>query len=151
MKLVGLFHCNQGNQAYLLWVGDPLTCPEARLQMLSRWRCVMAAVENTSGQGAGAAVPDEIKGWNGGAFLLTWIWAIAHNVWIGLLALIPILTFIMAIVLLVKGSEWAWQNRRFESVEQFWRVQTIWAYWGLGVMVAALLTAIVPSLLRMAR
>ena len=46
-------------------------------------------MENTSGQGAAAVVPEEIKGWNWGAFFLSAIWSIAHSVWIGLLALVP--------------------------------------------------------------
>ncbi|HUV04119.1 MAG TPA: ribonuclease G [Armatimonadota bacterium] len=102
----------------------------------------MAAVENTSGQGAQAAVPDEIKRWNWGAFLMNWIWAIAHNVWIGLLALIPYVGLVMAIVLGVKGSEWAWQNRRFESVEQFKTVQRTWAYWGVGLLIVAVIAVL---------
>lgn len=93
------------------------------------------AVENTSGQGPTAVVPDEIKGWNWGAFLMNWIWAIGHQTWIGLLALVPYAGLIMAIILGVKGSEWAWQNRRFESVEQFKTVQRIWAYWGLAILI----------------
>jgi hypothetical protein len=36
---------------------------------------------NTSGQGKNAIVPKGIKGWNWGAFLLTWIWGLGHRVW----------------------------------------------------------------------
>ena len=67
------------------------------------------AEENTSGQGTLAVVPEEIRGWNWGAFLLHWMWGIGNNVWIGLLAIIPYAGIIMAIVLGVKGTEWAWQ------------------------------------------
>jgi len=36
----------------------------------------------------------------------------------------------------LKGNEWAWQNRRFESIAQFKKVQRIWAYWALGFFLA---------------
>jgi len=50
--------------------------------------------ENTSGQGELATVPEEVKGWSWGAFVLTWIWGIFNSVWISLLCLIPLLTLI---------------------------------------------------------
>ena len=67
-------------------------------------------VDNTSGQGSASVVPAEITGWNWGAFLLNWIWAIGNRVWIGLLGLV--FGIIMAIILGAKGNEWAWQSRR---------------------------------------
>ena len=42
-------------------------------------------------------VPNEIKRWNWGAFFFSWIWGIAHGVWIGLLALITFVWFLVAI------------------------------------------------------
>ena len=98
-------------------------------------------MENTSGQGATSAVPEEIKGWNWGAFWLNWIWSIAHNVWIGLLALV--LGLIMSIILGIKGNEWAWQNRRFESIEQFRAVQAKWAVWGWVIFAASIVIGII--------
>jgi hypothetical protein len=76
-------------------------------------------------------MPEEIKGWNWGAFLLSWIWAIKHNVWMGLIAIIPYAGWVMAIVLGLKGSEWAWQNRMFSNVEEFKTVQKAWTKWGV--------------------
>lgn len=96
----------------------------------------MELQQNTSGQGASAIVPDEIKGWNWGAFWLNWIWSIGNQVWIGLLSLV--IGIIMAIILGVKGNEWAWQNRKWVSVEQFKETQKKWAMWGwiyLGITV----------------
>lgn len=78
-------------------------------------------------------VPDGIKGWSWGAFFLNWIWAIGNRTWIGLLAFIPYVGFIMAIVLGFKGREWAWKNKEWESVEHFNRVQKKWSYWGVGI------------------
>lgn len=103
----------------------------------------MELEQNTSGLGAASVVPDEIKGWNWGAFLMNWIWAIGNRVWIGLLALV--LGIIMSIILGIKGSEWAWQNRRWESVEQFKTVQRIWAYWGVAVLILSFLIGVVTA------
>ena len=96
-------------------------------------------------------IPDGIKGWSWGAFLLNWIWAIGNRTWIGLLALIPYVGFIMAIILGFKGREWAWKNKQWESVEQFNRVQQKWSFWGVvltvGVFAIGILAAIViPAL-----
>lgn len=103
---------------------------------------------NTSGSGKNATVPNEIKKWNWGAFLLSWIWAIAHKAWIGLIALLPfvimgiiapfteksdeagglfIITFGMMVVLGIKGNEWAWQNNKWNSVEEFLSIQRRWS------------------------
>ncbi len=78
--------------------------------------------------GTGGPVPEEIKGWNWGAFWLNWIWGIAHNVWLSLLVFC--LGWIWAIVLGIKGNEWAWQHRRFDSIEQFKQTQAVWSKWG---------------------
>ena len=93
--------------------------------------------ENTSGMGNKAAVPEELGDWNWGGFLLTWIWGIGNNVWLSLLFLIPFLGWsVIPFVLAFKGNEWAWQNKRWESIEHFKRVQHIWAMWGWGVTIA---------------
>ncbi len=92
--------------------------------------------ENTSGEGKGAVVPDEVKGWNWGGFLLGVIWGVGNRTYISFLILVPLLGFLMLFVLGFKGSEWAWRNKRWESVEHFKRVQKKWAWWGFGVQVA---------------
>lgn len=93
-------------------------------------------MENTSGQGASATVPAEIDRWNWGAFLLNWIWGIGNNTLIALLMFVPLVNMVMVFVLGVKGSAWAWRNKRWDSVEQFQRVQRSWAKWGLIVWLA---------------
>jgi hypothetical protein len=94
-------------------------------------------MQNTSGQGKDAAVPAEIDCWNWGAFLMSWIWGIGNSTWIALLALVPCAGPIMPFVLGVKGSAWAWQNKRWESVEEFRRVQRIWAIVGVALIALA--------------
>jgi hypothetical protein len=105
--------------------------------------------ENTSGQGKGTEIPDGVRGWSWGAFLLNWIWAIGNKTWIGLLAMIPYVGFIMAIVLGAKGREWAWQNKEWKSVEHFQSVQKRWAFWGLILLIIPLLGIIAAVVIPM--
>ena len=88
-------------------------------------------------------LPEELKGWNWGAFLLSWIWAIGHNVWIGLIALIGPASLIMAIILGIKGNEWAWQYRQFKSVEEYKEIQKAWMKWGIIAAIAQLVLGII--------
>jgi len=103
-------------------------------------------VENNSGMGKGIDIPDGVKGWSWGAFLLSWIWAIGNRTWIGLLSLLPYVGFFFAIYLGIKGRQWAWQNKRWDSLEHFNKVQRSWSFWGLilvfGLMAIGILAAI---------
>lgn len=94
--------------------------------------------------GLNGAFPAELHGWNWGAFLLTWIWGIGNSVWISLIILlsfIPIVGWIAALVVWImlgaKGNEWAWQHRKFESVEQFKAVQQAWTKWAVGIFLVS--------------
>jgi hypothetical protein len=93
---------------------------------------------NTSGQGPSVTVPPEIQEWNWGAFFLTWIWGVGNKVWISLLALVPLPFAGLAISILlgIKGNEWAWQSKKWESIERFRRTQRIWMYWGIASLMA---------------
>jgi hypothetical protein len=96
---------------------------------------------NNSGQGglfdSLVPVPEEIKGWNWGAFLLAPFWLLPNRVWIGLLTWVPVVGFWVAIALGVKGNEWAWKSRRWQSIDQFKTHQRRWAIAGivLGISV----------------
>jgi hypothetical protein len=83
--------------------------------------------------GRGAVVPPEIRRWNWGAFLLTWIWGLGNRVYVSFLSLIPVVGVVMAFVLGAKGSEWAWQNKAWPSIERFKTVQRRWTVTGLIV------------------
>ncbi|MDC6170494.1 cytochrome c oxidase assembly factor Coa1 family protein [Paucibacter sp. XJ19-41] len=87
--------------------------------------------KNNSGQGAAATVPADLDRWNWGAFLLSWIWGIGNNTFIAFLMFVPLVNFAMIFVLGVKGSAWAWRNKRWDSAEQFRAVQRRWAQWGV--------------------
>jgi len=109
---------------------------------------------NTSGQGALSLLPPELRGWNWGAFLLTWIWGIGHNVWIALIALgglIPyvgwIISIVMAIVLGARGNEWAWQKKKWDSIESFRKTQRTWMWYGVGMIIVQTLLIISITIL----
>jgi Cytochrome oxidase complex assembly protein 1 len=90
---------------------------------------------NTSGQGKNAIVPAEVNRWNWGAFFLSWIWGICNNTYIAFLVFIPFANLVMMFILGAKGSAWAWQNKRWDSIEQFRAVQRKWAVWGVVVII----------------
>lgn len=94
---------------------------------------------NTSGMGKLYSVPDGVEGWSWGAFGLNWIWSIGNKTWIGLLALIPLVGFVVAIILGINGRKWAWQNTRWDSVEHFNRVQKRWSIWAVCLMLIPLI------------
>jgi serine/threonine protein kinase len=93
---------------------------------------------NNSGQGnlfdETVPIPMEIKGWNWGAFLLGFFWSIGNQVWIGLLCFIPYIGWVMTILLGVRGNEWAWKSRRWESIEQFKKTQRAWTVAALTIL-----------------
>ena len=64
-------------------------------------------------------LPDEIKGWNWGAFGLMWIWGLYYGVWISLLTAVPVVGLIIWVLLGIKGNEWAWRASKWESTEKF--------------------------------
>jgi serine/threonine-protein kinase len=109
---------------------------------------------NNSGQGhlldASVKVPEEIQGWNWGAFFLPGFWCIPNQVWIGLISwtdlsliTLPVtlgMTWpVMAVILGVKGNEWAWKSRRWNSVKDFKRQQRVWAIAGFLIAIALLI------------
>lgn len=91
-------------------------------------------------------IPEGVRGWSWGAFLLNWVWAIGNRTWIGLLAIIPYVGVIVAIWLGIKGREMAWKNREWDSVEHFNRVQKKWSRWAVGLTLGALLIGILAAI-----
>ena len=110
---------------------------------------VGATPENTSGQGESATVPEEVKGWSWGAFGLNWIWGVFNGVLISLLCLIPFFAFVWAIVLGIKGNEWAWRNKKWDSIEHFKNTQRPWNIAGIVLFAISMvaLVAIIPAVL----
>lgn len=91
-------------------------------------------------------IPDGVKGWSWGAFLLNWIWGPFNGTWIGMLSLVPYVGFVMMIVLGFKGREWAWKNKRWDSVEHFNRVQRLWSIWGVVMVLGSLVIGILAGI-----
>ncbi|NEP02519.1 MAG: hypothetical protein F6K58_28500 [Symploca sp. SIO2E9] len=93
------------------------------------------AFVNNSGQGGlfdpKVPIPEEIKGWNWGAFLIPWLWPVTNNVWVGLLALVPQIGWLVAIAIGFRGNEWAWKSKRWRSIEHFKAHQRGWAIAGI--------------------
>lgn len=100
---------------------------------------------NNSGQGKESVPPAEIRGFNWGAFFLSWIWALGHGAWVRLLALIPVVGLVMNFVLGFKGNEWAWQNRRYASIADFKKAQKNWAMAGLVLVVGGCMMFPIPA------
>ena len=117
---------------------------------------------NNSGQGrlldGSVEVPEEIHGWNWGAFFLPGLWCVPNRVWIGLAAWtdVSVITLpftmgmtwpMMAVILGVKGNEWAWKSRRWKSVKQFKRHQRLWAIAGFFLVALCLLLLVLIVLI----
>lgn len=113
---------------------------------------------NDSGGGAASTLPDELKGWNNGGGFLVWFWCIAHKAWMDLAMwslgpVVFLLTYVltreivMALISLTlfggplfffilfrfsnSANQTAWQNRRWDSIEQFKEVQKRWHHAGI--------------------
>ena len=118
------------------------------------------SAKNMSGKGASYPVPDVVaKRFNWGAFALDWIWGLGNKSYITLIT-IPLwcLCFIPQVMLLsgilsfgfsiwfgIKGNEWAWQNKHFNSVEAFHNYQRKWAI--AGVIYIIINVAIIPIII----
>lgn len=90
-------------------------------------------VLNNSGLGKQSSLPPELDhiSWNWGAFAFTFIWGIFNKVYFSFLIFIPLFNLIVPFILAFKGNKWAWQNKKWDSVEQFKKDQRIWAIFGL--------------------
>jgi hypothetical protein len=50
---------------------------------------------------------------------------------------VPLVNMGMIFVLGAKGNEWAWRNKRWDSVQHFKRVQRKWGFWSAGAIAAS--------------
>ena len=91
--------------------------------------------------GQKASEPD-FSNLNWGAFFLTWIWGIANKTWSSFFV------FLFAqfnLVLLIRGNEWAWRNRKFKDVDEFNAVQRKWSIWGWILFLLFIVVIIIAS------
>ncbi|MFD2176403.1 cytochrome c oxidase assembly factor Coa1 family protein [Veronia pacifica] len=77
-------------------------------------------------------IPEEIKGWNWGAFLTSIIWGIRFKCYKTFLVYIPLFGFFYLFVVGARANQWAWQNNHWESIEAFKATQKKWT---LGTLV----------------
>ncbi len=76
-------------------------------------------------------VPNEVKGWNWGAFMFNITWGIGNKSYLPLLCLIPLFNIVWVFVCGFKGNEWAWEKGEYSDVDVFKTVQKTWNRAGL--------------------
>ncbi len=84
-----------------------------------------------SGKGPHSEVPNEVKGWNWGAFMFTPFWGLYFKLPLTLLALIPYVNIVIAFVYAIKGKEMAWKKQPWLSTYEFNHFQNKWNIAGL--------------------
>ena len=106
---------------------------------------------NTSGNPT-APVPAEVEamGWSWGGFGLNWIWGLGNKVYIALLALIPCVNIGIAIWLGIAGHKLAWQNRRFDNMEQYKDTMKAWNMWGIIIFCVSIVLNIISVIINVA-
>lgn len=85
-------------------------------------------------------VPEEVKGWNWGAFMYSVFWGFGNKTYLPLLTLVPVFGLIWVFVVGVKGNEWAWKNGNYTDVATFRAVQETWNRGGLVMFILVLLS-----------
>ncbi|RRK09876.1 ribonuclease G [Lactiplantibacillus garii] len=90
----------------------------------------------------GKRVPDEVKGWNWGAFMFSFIWGIGNKTYLPLLTLIPVFNIVWVFVVGFKGNGWAWQKGNYQDVETFKAVQATWNRAGIVQFIIAILIVV---------
>ncbi len=100
---------------------------------------------NSSGTGRQATLLEGVAGWSWGAFVFSWIWAIGNRTPWGLLGLVPGVGLVVRVLLGMKGREWAWRSRRWDSLSHFRRVQRRWNI-AAGAVLALLLALLLAAL-----
>ena len=111
--------------------------------------------------GKNSPVPDDIKGFNGGVFWITLIWAIVNKSKIPVIAwaavficsCIPFINFISSVITFPLwvvmgffGNDWAWQNNNWKSIAEFHRIQRLWAIWGFVAQFLAITFLIILAI-----
>lgn len=105
-----------------------------------------------------ARTPSNLNNWNWGAFCLYWLWGPFNGCWWTLIVyvfccvcmFIPILGFFAWIGLMgtaiacgIKGNEWAWSNKQWQSAERFEQVQSTWSKVGVTLFLIGLFLSLI--------
>ena len=130
---------------------QPVSRP-ARPEPLRPARVPDAAVGANDSGTRTAQTPAALRGFNWGALLLGPIWGLgnaalpaiaigiaggvvsyvtrSNNIWLSLTVTVAANVYIG-----LRANEWAWKARRWQSVEQFKRVQMGWLLWGIVLVI----------------
>ena len=111
-------------------------------------------VSKTMAQQASNAEPLNLSKWSWGAFALSWIWGFFNGCWwmflvslgffiLSLFAwIVPLAGIIISFASLgvsilfgIKGTKWAWNNRKWDSISTFIQTQEIWNKVGLAIFI----------------
>ena len=113
---------------------------------------VQTLVPNTSG--TLGPPPPEIMAmrWNWAAFFWNWLWMCNNglagtNILLLISCFIPYVNIISVIYLGIKGSQLAWQHRRFDSVDHFKRVQGVWTKWAIWIIAISFIFEILGAMI----
>lgn len=87
-------------------------------------------------------VPEEVKGWNWGAFMYSILWGIGNKSYLVFLMLIPIFNIVWMFVIGAKGNEWVWKNGNYTDVATFKAVQETWNRAGLFMFIVMLVSVL---------
>lgn len=108
-----------------------------------------------------AAPKPDFSKWNWGAFFLSGIWGLGNGCWwlfliyifIIILSFIPLVNVMAGLMSLalsitcgVKGTEWAWTNKSWGSVQDFEHTQSTWAKVGVGFFILGLVTTVMGTI-----
>ena len=89
---------------------------------------------------------EELRRFNWGGFLLGWVWAFGHRLWLwGALGLIPLVSVVVQLVLGFRGNRIAWENGSYESEEELRRKERVWAWAAVCVWLGVLVFLLVIS------
>ncbi len=102
------------------------------------------------GEGALETMPNELNQWNWAAFLWGPIWAWGHRVTLGWLFFIPYVNIVMFFVFGANANKWAWEAKKYQSVEQYKAKQKKWVrawlfIWG-GFLIITLITPLLTRI-----
>ncbi len=77
-------------------------------------------------------IPNEIKRWNWGAFLLAPFWCLRHGVRFGFCLFIPFFALVVPFILGATGNKKAWIAGDYDSVDSFLKKQRFWRNLGFS-------------------
>ncbi len=115
---------------------------DARFNEFIQRRSDAADAEDVDSRQGERELPDELRGLNWGALMMNFVWGLAMRVPWTWLHLVPFVGWVMPLVFWVRGNEWAWRFRQWESIEHFRRVQRKWEIAGVIFVVLNLIVAI---------